>query len=146
MSEFCLSQKIDWSFIPEHAPQIWQLVGSSHEMFKTHLKKVTLNVKLTFEVVCTFLTQIEACLNSRPLVALPSNDDCIEALTLGHFLISNIVILQDNNLIPTKWPLASVINVHPGSDQIVRVVTVKTSQGTYNRPITKVALLLSHDL
>ena len=42
--------------------------------------------------------------------------------------------------------MARVINVHPGSDQIVRVVTVKTSQGTYKRPIMKVALLSPHDI
>lgn len=32
------------------------------------------------------LTQIEACLNSRPLVPLPDSDEGIEALTPGHFL------------------------------------------------------------
>ena len=45
------------------------------------------NVKLTFEELTTVLSQIEACLNSRPLVALPCNDDGVEALTPGHFLI-----------------------------------------------------------
>ena len=35
----------------------------------------------------TLLTQIEACLNSRPLVTLPNDDDGIEALTPSHFLI-----------------------------------------------------------
>lgn len=153
-----------------------------------------------------YVPKIEACLNSRSLVALPSDDDCIEALTPGHFLvghslealpdpsssyqsisifhrwhlvqamlrhfwkqwsskyvsslrkyvkwhnthrntkIGDIVILQDDNLIPTKWPLARVINVHPGSDQIVRAVIVKMSQGSYKRPIAKVALLLPHDI
>jgi hypothetical protein len=35
----------------------------------------------------TVLTQIEACLNSRPLVSLPPDDDGVDALTPGHFLI-----------------------------------------------------------
>ena len=35
-----------------------------------------------------FHTQVEACLNSKPLVALNSpGDDGIETLTPGHFLI-----------------------------------------------------------
>ena len=46
-----------------------------------------MNVKFTFEELTTLLTQIEAVLNSRPLVPLPSDDDGIEALTPGHFLI-----------------------------------------------------------
>jgi len=35
----------------------------------------------------TVLTQIEACLNSRLLIPLPSAEDGIEALIPGHFLI-----------------------------------------------------------
>ncbi len=45
-------------------------------------------VNITFEELTTTLTQIEACLNSRPLVPLNScDDDGIEVLTPGHFLI-----------------------------------------------------------
>ena len=54
---------------------------------KYHLKSVTSEVKLTFEEYLTVLTQVEACLNSRPQVALSCDDDGLEALTPGHFLI-----------------------------------------------------------
>ena len=43
---------------------------------------------------------------------------------------------------PTKWPLARVTEVYPGKDDVVRVVQVKTSTGTYTRPVSKIACLL----
>ena len=53
-----------------------------------HLSRVVGSVKLDFEEMSTVLAQIEACLNSRPLGSLPdNNDDGIEMLTPGHFLI-----------------------------------------------------------
>ena len=54
-------------------------------------------------------------------------------------------MLQEHNLIPTRWPLARVIEVQPGNDGLVRVVTIKTSTGVYKRPVTKLAVLLPQD-
>ncbi len=54
--------------------------------------------------------------------------------------VGDLVILREDNLIPGKWPMAR--GVYPGEDGLVRVVTVKTAQGTYKRPIIKIAVLL----
>ena len=201
ISAFCSTQKIQWKFIPEHAPHFGGIWEATVKSFKSHLCKVASSVRLTFEEMTTVLAQIEACLNSRPLVALPSDDDGIEALTPGHFLIGrpvealpdpalayrsisilsrwqlcqalvrhlwqcwssdylvslrrtakwhrpsanlqvgDVVILREDNVTPSKWPLARVMIVHKGQDSLVRVVTVKTSTGTYRRPVRKVVLL-----
>ncbi len=87
ISDFCSAQSITWSFIPEHAPHFGGLWESTVKSMKTHLKWIVGTVKLSFEELSTILTQVEACLNSRPLVPLPNEDDGIEALTPGHFLI-----------------------------------------------------------
>lgn len=168
---------------------------------KKHLRRIISNVTLTFEELTTVLAQIEACLNSRPLVSV-TTDDGVEALTPGHFLIGrpleslpdpsfsyrslsllrrwhlcqalvrhfwrrwsaeylthfrkftkwhyptrnlhegDVVIVQEDNLVPAKWPLAKVIKAHSGKDNLVRVVVVKTGSGTYKRPVNKVALIL----
>ena len=88
ISEFCTAWNIEWRFIPEHSPHFGGLWEAAVKSFKTHLKRVVGSVKLTYEEMYTILTQIEACLNSRPLVLINSpDDDCIEILTPGHFLI-----------------------------------------------------------
>ena len=56
--------------------------------------------KLNFEEFATILVQVEACLNSRPII--PEALDTVGILTPGHFLISKpITALPDesNNLL-----------------------------------------------
>ena len=55
--------------------------------FKVYLRRVVGDERLTYEELAMVLTQIETCLNSRPLTPLPEPDDGLEALTPGHFLI-----------------------------------------------------------
>ena len=59
--------------------------------------------------------------------------------------VGDVVILQEDNMVPTKWPLAKVIQTYTGKDGLVRVVTIKTATGTKKRPVTKIALLLPSD-
>ena len=203
ISEFCCGHNITWKYIPERSPHFGGLWESA---VKNHLKRIVSPVKLSFEEFTTVLTQVEACLNSRPLVPTNSaDDDGIEVLTPGHFLIGkpvsalpdpqlsyksisilrrwhlcqclirhfwqrwqneylstlnrynkwkyptrnvsagDIVVVQESGTAPTKWPLGRVLETHPGKDGLVRVVTLKTSQGTYTRPVSKIAVLLPID-
>ena len=59
--------------------------------------------------------------------------------------IGDIVLIKDNRTPPCQWPLGRIISTHPGPDQYVRVVTVKTKTGTFLRPIVKLCLLFSND-
>ena len=170
---------------------------------KYHLKRVLSAVKLTFEEYMTVLTQVEACLNSQLLAALPCNDDGCDTLTLEHVLIGrplealpdpaffycsstllrrwhlcqnlmthfwkrwsadyltslrryakwhkplrnlsvgDIVILNEDGMLPTTWPLGRVVEVFTGKDGLVRVVNVKIMSGIFKRPMHKLAILLN---
>ncbi|XP_029170207.1 uncharacterized protein LOC114939928 [Nylanderia fulva] len=78
---------IRWHFNPPAAPHFGGLWEAAVKSAKYHLRRVIGETTLTFEELNTLLTQIEACLNSRPLQALSDDPDDVSALTPGHFLI-----------------------------------------------------------
>lgn len=99
ISDFCSWQRITWKFIPERSPHFGGLWEATVKGVKRHLRRVAGNTKLTFEEYSTIVTQIEACLNSRPLCPLPDSDDGIEVLTPGHFLIGRpLEALPDSSI------------------------------------------------
>ena len=81
-----------WHFIPPHAPNFGGLWESGVRSTKAHLKRVIGNATLTFEELTTVLTQIEACLNSRPISFLSDNPDDPMPLTPGHFLVGEPLV------------------------------------------------------
>ena len=87
VAEFCFVQNIQWRYSPEHAPHFGGLWEAAVKSFKYHFQRIVDGGWLTFEELTTVLTQIEAYLNSRPLLPLPHPEDGIEALTPGHFLV-----------------------------------------------------------
>lgn len=54
---------------------------------------------------------------------------------------NDLVLLRNDSLPPAKWQLARVLTCHPGVDGHTRVVTIKTAQSEYKRPITQLCLL-----
>ncbi|KAJ8959564.1 hypothetical protein NQ317_009215 [Molorchus minor] len=56
-----------------------------------------------------------------------------------------VVLLKEDNTQPMQWPLARILEVMPGTDRKVRVVKVKTADGTFVRPIilNKIKIILS---
>ena len=50
----------------------------------------------------------------------------------------DLVFLKEDNTTPLHWPTAVIAETHPGKDNIVRVVTLRTPKGTFKRPVTKI--------
>ena len=120
ITNFLSSRNIEWKFIPPRAPHFGGLWEAAVKSTKTHLKRIVGSVKLTFEELTTVLTQIEACLNSRPLTPFSNDDDGIEVLTPGHFLIGRpLQALPDDSLTHTnnlsslrRWKLCQALVAH----------------------------------
>ena len=51
--------------------------------------------------------------------------------------VGDLVLVKDSTQPAAVWPLARISKIHPGPDEVVRVVTLKTAKGTYKRPTVK---------
>lgn len=192
-----------WHFTPPCRPNFGGLWEAGVKSVKQHLRKI-LTHNLTFEEFTTVLTQIEACLNSRPLTPIPTDMDVmddIQVITPGHFLIGealvsvpdrsyetaninlltrwqhtqrlvqafwkrwqaeyltrlnqrpkwlrktpefemgDIVLLKGENMPPSKWPLARIIDKHPGHDGMTRVYTVRCNGKNIKRSVSSLCAL-----
>jgi len=87
IAEEMASQRVRWRFNPPAAPHFGGLWEAAIKSVKHHLRRVIGMTTLTYEEMTTLLTQIEACLNSRPLSPLTDDPEDLSALTPGHLLI-----------------------------------------------------------
>ncbi|XP_063830297.1 uncharacterized protein LOC135079574 [Ostrinia nubilalis] len=60
--------------------------------------------------------------------------------------VDDIVIIKEDNMPPGKWAMARVLEVHPGKDGYVRVVSLKTENNIIKRPVNKLIKLPVHDI
>ncbi|XP_065075634.1 uncharacterized protein LOC135699312 [Ochlerotatus camptorhynchus] len=61
--------------------------------------------------------------------------------TTANLVRGAIVLLRDENLPPQKWAVGRIVDVHPGTDGLVRVASVRTSTGVTKRAVSKLCLL-----
>ncbi|UYV84373.1 hypothetical protein LAZ67_X001963 [Cordylochernes scorpioides] len=162
-------QKFKWHFIPPSAPNFGGIWEAGIKSFKFHLLRCLKSQILKFEELSTLTTQIEACLNSRPICPLSSDSDDFNPLTPGHFLIgrpltappesndddnvpinyldrcslSDLILLKDTISPPAMyWSLGRITKVFPGADGKVRVIEVKTKhQERLTRTVSKIVPL-----
>ena len=190
-------------FNPPSAPHQGGLWEAGVKSTKAHLKRVIGSTALTYEEFQTVLSQVEACLNSRPLCPMSPDPTDLNVLTPGHFLIGrpltaipepdltsvkinrlsrwqltqqiaqhfwrrwsaeylstlqqrfkwtqkredlrigDLVLVREDNQPQMKWKMGRVVQLFPGADSKVRVVTVKTADGEIKRPVVKLCPLMS---
>ncbi|UYV60634.1 K02A2.6-like, partial [Cordylochernes scorpioides] len=53
----------------------------------------------------------------------------------------SLVLVREEHVPPAKWIMGRVVEIHPGKDGLVRVVSIRTKAGLLKRPLVKLALL-----
>ncbi|XP_053686410.1 uncharacterized protein LOC128735951 [Sabethes cyaneus] len=97
--DWCAEHEIVWRFIPPRAPHFGGLWEAAVKSAKNHLLREIGTVNITYEDMVTLLAQVEMCLNSRPLVPIPTDPSDLKVLTPGHFLIgTSFQAVPDINL------------------------------------------------
>ncbi|GFX85716.1 integrase catalytic domain-containing protein [Trichonephila clavipes] len=99
----------EWHFSPPVSPQFGGLWEAGVKRIKYHLKRVIGNTNFTFEEFSTLLSQVEAILNSRPLVSLDCDNDpdSLNILTPSHFLIGEVITSSPEHTNDDKLSLLS---------------------------------------
>lgn len=93
VGEALANDNTKFHLIPPRAPNFGGLWEAGIKSTKYHLKRVIGQSTLTYEELSTVLTQIEACLNSRPISQLSTNPHDPFPLTPGHFLVGEPLLL-----------------------------------------------------
>lgn len=139
--------KIDWRFNTPYAPHHGGLHEAAVKSAKHHLKRVIGAQNLTFEEYATLLTQVEACLNSRPLGPIGDDPNDLTALTPGHFLVGEplVTLSEPENLQEinsgrlTRWELVQQMYQqfwHRWQAEYVDTLSVRPKWQTKERNVT----------
>jgi len=84
---YAAKTQFHWHLIPPNSPHFGGLWEAGVKLLKYHWKRIVGKALLTFEEFSTLITQVQACLNSRPLIALSHEPNDPSYLSPGHFLI-----------------------------------------------------------
>ncbi|GBO37523.1 hypothetical protein AVEN_259042-1 [Araneus ventricosus] len=58
-----------------------------------------------------------------------------------NFKIGDMVLIKEDNVPVSNWPLGRVVKLYPGKDNIIRVVDIKTKTGIFKRSVSRLCVL-----
>ncbi|XP_053691663.1 uncharacterized protein LOC128740162 [Sabethes cyaneus] len=86
VGDFLADKGVEWYFIPARSPHHGGLWESAIKSAKQILSKNAGKQAFTYEELATFLAQVTATMNSRPITPISDNIHDPQALTPAHFL------------------------------------------------------------
>lgn len=93
VSDHMIIHGTEWKFMKPAAPHQGGIYEAAVKSMKFHLKRIIGTKCLEYEQFMTLIIQIEAILNSRPICPLHTDPTDINALTPGHFLTGEQMVM-----------------------------------------------------
>ena len=59
--------------------------------------------------------------------------------------VDDVVLLKEDGIVRGRWPMARVVKVLPSKDGLVRSVSLKVGEATFDRPVSKTVLLVAKE-
>lgn len=109
-------QKIEFHSIPPKGPHHGGIWEAAVKAFKHHFYRVLGNFTPSWLEMHTLVCQIEACLNSRPIIPIHDDINGETGLTAGHFLMGKSLkslperkVLDKKESLLNRWQTVSLI-------------------------------------
>ncbi|GFX49229.1 integrase catalytic domain-containing protein [Trichonephila clavipes] len=168
LSKFLCEERVEWSFIPPRAPNHGGLWEAGVKAVKYHLRRVmgdfdalppghflvgrpitaiaepsltevSDNRLKVWQKQTKIVQHIWKRWSNNYLSTLQNRNKWY--FEKNNVKIHDMVILKEDNLPVCNWPLGRILEVYHGKDNKIRVVLVKTKNGIFKRPITKLCIL-----
>ncbi|GFT52182.1 integrase catalytic domain-containing protein [Trichonephila clavipes] len=153
ISYYLSKSSIDWHFIPPSSPHFGGLSPTLMTDIEC-ISTLTPSHFLTGDVLLSVPEELPSTSNHRDRWELLQNikrgfwkkwsSEFISSLqprkkwqdAQPNLKEDDIVLIKEEGP-PGTWPMARVLQVHPGNDGLVRVATVKTQDSVFKRPVHK---------
>jgi len=123
IANYLAAKRMQWLFNSPSVPHFGGIWEAAVKFMKHHIQRVIDEMTLTYEEMTILLSQIEACLNLRPLQALSDDHDDTAALIPGHFLVDTALsaipessLLETSTSSLTRWQHVQRMRDHIWSD------------------------------
>ena len=95
---------------------------------KIYLTNITKNKPMTYEALVTFLAELEATLNSRPLTQTPDNVNDFDVMTPNHFVLGkkSLFFSPDRSKMIT-WQAELAGNLYNANKDVLEVFNTRIS-------------------